>query len=167
MVGDAIRMAASSFTDEEAGGKAIVILSGGEDQQSMPVEMAEAALADQGIRVYTVGIGSRVGEPVQRFDRRGAPDGFQTDENGDVVMTRLDEETLQAIARTTGGAYVHVGKENFGLDEVRALMADLKRAQREETVQIHRQEGFELFVIPALLLLGLGLALPVRREPQA
>ena len=82
-------------------------------------------------------------------------------------MTRLDEETLQAIARTTGGAYVHVGKENFGLDEVRELMADLKRAQREETVQIHRQEGFELFVIPALLLLGLGLALPVRREPQA
>lgn len=144
----------------------IILLTDGEDTGSRPLEVAAEA-AKLGVRVYTVGIGSRVGEPVQRFDRRGAPDGFQTDENGDVVMTRLDEETLQAIARTTGGAYVHVGKENFGLDEVRALMADLKRAQREETVQIHRQEGFELFVIPALLLLGLGLALPVRREPQA
>jgi Ca-activated chloride channel family protein len=141
----------------------VILLTDGEDTGSRPLEVAAEA-AKLGVRVYTVGIGSRVGEPVQKFDAQGDPDGYQVDEEGDVVMTRLDEETLKAIAEATDAAYVHVGSENFGLDEVRALMAGLTRAQREETVQIHREEGFPLFVLPALLLLTAGLSVPLRRR---
>ena len=141
----------------------VILLTDGEDTGSRPLEVAAEA-ARLGVRVYTVGIGSRVGEPIQKFDAEGNPDGYQVDEEGDVVMTRLDEETLRAIAKATDGAYVHVGSENFGLDEVRALMAGLTRAQREETVQIHREEGFPLFVLPAFILLTAGLSVPHRRR---
>ncbi|MGB1699312.1 MAG: VWA domain-containing protein [Nannocystaceae bacterium] len=144
----------------------IILLTDGEDTGSRPLEMATEA-AKLGVRIYTVGIGSRVGEPIQKFDAQGAPDGYQVDEEGDVVMTRLDEETLKAIAKTTDGAYVHVGSENFGLDEVRGLMAGLTRAQREETVQIHREEGFPLFVLPAFIILTIGLSIPLRRRLAA
>ena len=144
----------------------VILLTDGEDTGSRPLEVAAEA-AKLGVRVYTVGIGSRVGEPVQKFNAQGELDGYQVDEEGDVVMTRLDEDTLKAIAQATDAAYVHVGSENFGLDEVRGLMAGLTRAQREETVQIHREEGFPLFVLPALLLLTAGLSVPLRRRSAA
>lgn len=157
------RVAAGNAEGGAEADQVIILLTDGEDTGSRPLEVAAEA-AKLGVRVYTVGIGSRVGEPVQKLDAQGQPDGYQHDEEGDVVMTRLDVDTLQAIAKTTDGAYVHVGSENFGLDDVRALMADLTRAQREETVQIHREEGFPLFVLPAFILLTFGLAVPLRRR---
>ena len=57
MLGDAIRIAADSFTDDEPGGKAIVVLSDGEDMDSFPIEAAGVAWRDHGARVFTVGIG--------------------------------------------------------------------------------------------------------------
>ena len=75
-----------------------------------------------GVKIYGVGIGSRSGEPVQLYDDEGNPAGFAKDADGKIVMTRLDEETLKSLAETTGGEYVHVDKDHFGLDEVRELM---------------------------------------------
>jgi Ca-activated chloride channel homolog len=146
--------------------QAIVLLTDGEDNASRPLEIAKEA-ARLGVRVYTVGIGSTSGEPVQKFDAEGNPDGFVTDESGEYVMTRLDPTTLEQIAEATGGRYVKVDPERFSLDEVRALLEELSRSQREDTVDIKREEGFAFFVIPALVLLTLGLALPDRRRRSA
>lgn len=143
--------------------QAIILLTDGEDTESRPMEMAQEA-AKLGVRVYTVGIGSRSGEPIRKFDENGEPDGFVTDDNGEYVMTRLDEDTLEQIAKATGGRYVRVEPESFGLDEVRDLLEGLSRSRREVTIEILRDEGFAFFVVPALLLLALGLALPERRR---
>ncbi|WAS96272.1 vWA domain-containing protein [Nannocystis punicea] len=141
----------------------VILLTDGEDTVSRPLEVATEA-AKLGVRIYTVGIGSKSGEPIQRFDAEGNPDGFVTDEQGNYLMTRVDEATLKDIAKTTGGDYVLVEPDKFGLDKVSEWIRDLSKGQREDTVTAHREEGYAFLVIPALLLLALSLALPERKK---
>ena len=143
--------------------QAIILLTDGEDNASRPQEVAEHARR-LGVRIYTVGIGSKSGEPIQQFDENGEPAGFVTDEQGNYLMTRIDEDLLQRIADETGGRYVRVDPKAFGLDEVRGMLEDLSRSQREDTIEINREEGFAFVVVPALLLLSIGLALAERRR---
>lgn len=144
----------------------IIVLTDGEDTSSKPREMAAEA-ARLGIRIFTVGIGSRSGEPIQRFNEKGEPDGYQVDEEGNYLMTRVDEELLKELAESTGGRFVHVSPDRFGLDDVESWMTDLSRAQREDTVEIHRDEGFVFLIVPALGLLALSLGLGDRRRVRA
>lgn len=147
-------------------GQAIVLLTDGEDNQSRPLEAAQEA-ARLGVRVYTVGIGSTSGEPIQTFDDDGNPTGFVKDEaTGEFRMTRLDEPLLQEIAKLTGGRYVKVEPERFSLDEVRDVLEELSRTQREDTLEVHHDEGFAIPVVSALVLLCLALGLGDRRALQ-
>lgn len=146
--------------------QAIVLLTDGEDNASRPLEVAKEA-AKLNVRVYTVGIGSKSGEPIQKFDDNGEPDGFVTDEDGNYLMTRLDEATLKKIAEETDGAYIGVSPDSFSLDEVRAKLESLSRSQRKDEVDITREEGFHFAILPGLLLLTLSLALGDRRKPAA
>ncbi len=141
----------------------IVLLTDGEDTVGDPLKVAERA-AQLGIRIYSVGIGSTSGEPVLRYDEKGEPDGYVTDEQGKPVMTRLDGETLESLASATKGEFVRVDPDRFGLDEVRERIAELSTAQREQAVILHRQEGFIAFVLPALVMLCVALGLDDRRR---
>ncbi|PRQ03517.1 von Willebrand factor type A domain protein [Enhygromyxa salina] len=144
----------------------IILLTDGEDTIGRPLELAQRA-AQLGIRIYPVGIGSTSGEPVLRYDENGESTGYATDADGKPQMTRLDAETLEALAKATKGEYVHVDAERFGLDEVRGLVEGLAAAQREHSIEIHREEGFLFFLIPAVLLLSGALAIGDRRRPPA
>jgi Ca-activated chloride channel homolog len=147
--------------------QAIVLLTDGEDNQSRPLVAAEEA-AKLGVRIYTVGIGSTSGEPIQTFDQDGKPTGFVKDEaTGEYRMTRLDEGTLQEIARLTGGRYVKVETDRFSLDEVRDVLEELSRTQSEETIEVHHDEGYAIPVVAALALLCLALGLGDRRRASA
>ncbi len=141
----------------------IILLTDGEDTVSRPLEVAQEA-ARLGVRIYTVAIGSKSGEPIQKFDAAGQPDGFVTDDKGNYLMTRVDEPTLQEIAKTTGGDYVLVEPDKFGLDRVAAWIRDLSKGQREDTVTAHREEGYSFLVAPALVLLAVSLLLPERKR---
>ena len=141
----------------------IILLTDGEDTSSRPTEMAAEA-AKLGVRIYTVGIGSKSGEPIQKFDDKGQPDGYQTDDKGNYLMTRVDEDTLKKLAEATGGQHVLVEPERFGLDAVSEWIRDLTRGQRADTVTLDREEGYPFLVVPALLLLALSLALGERRR---
>jgi len=144
----------------------IILLTDGEDTVSRPLEIAAEA-ARVGVRIYTVGIGSKSGEPIQKFTPDGTPDGYVTDDKGNYLMTRVDEDTLREIAKTTGGEYVLVEPDKFGLDRVAAWIRDLSKGQREDTVTAHREEGYAFLVAPALLLLALSLLLPERKRGTA
>lgn len=141
----------------------IILLTDGEDTVSRPLEVAQEA-ARLGVRIYTVAIGSKSGEPIQKFNAEGQPDGFVTDDKGNYLMTRVDEPTLQEIAKTTGGDYVLVEPDKFGLDRVAAWIRDLSKGQREDTVTAHREEGYFFLVAPALVLLAVSLLLPERKR---
>jgi Ca-activated chloride channel family protein len=181
-IGKALRLALLFLADARAGSESadaaeprqgstpaseaeqvIVLLTDGEDNASRPLELAEEA-ARLGVRIYTVGIGSRSGEPIQTFDAEGKATGYVTDEAGNYVMTRLDAELLQALATKTGGKFIHVEPERFGLDAIRAELAALSASEGEDQLEIHRDEGFPWLVLPAFGLLVLALALPDRRK---
>jgi Ca-activated chloride channel family protein len=154
------------FADEtelEQADQIVILLTDGEDTVGRPLEVAKRA-AQLGVRIYGVGIGSTSGEPVMQYDESGEPVGYATDKAGKPQMTRLDKTTLEQLAKATKGEYVHVAAEQFGLDEVRELVEGLSAAQRESSIEIHREEGFGLFVIPGIVLLALSLALGDRRR---
>ena len=180
-IGKALNLAMTFLVDARAtGGKnsgadqrqldqsdqVMILLTDGEDTGSRPEEIAAEA-AKLGIRIYTVGIGSQSGEPIVKFDENGEKAGYQTDKDGNYIMTRLDEQTLRELAKTTGAKYVHVSPEHFGLDEVRDQMADMSRAHREETLEFQREEGFQFLLIPAWLLLSIALGLMERRRRKS
>ncbi|HEY0132493.1 MAG TPA: VWA domain-containing protein [Nannocystis sp.] len=179
-IGKALKLALQYLVDarkagqtraQEAAGEAppveadqvIILLTDGEDTSSRPTEMAAEA-AKLGVRIYTVGIGSKSGEPIQKFDENGQPNGYQTDDKGNYLMTRVDEDSLKKLAEATGGQHVLVEPERFGLDAVSEWIRDLTRGQRADTVTLDREEGYPFLVVPALLLLSLSLALGERRR---
>ena len=141
----------------------IILLTDGEDTSSRPSEMAAEA-AKLGVRIYSVAIGSKSGEPIQKFNDKGEPDGYQTDDKGNYLMSRVDEEGLKKLSEATGGEYVLVEPERFGLDAVSGWVRELTRGQRAGTVTLDRDEGYPFLVAPALLLLALSLALGERRR---
>lgn len=144
----------------------VILLTDGEDTTSRPLEMAAEA-AKLGIRIYTVGIGSKSGEPIQKFNSEGQPDGYVTDDKGNYLMTRVDEDTLKKISEATGGQHALVEPDRFGLEAVSEWTRELTRGQRADTVTLHREEGFTFLVAPALLLLAIAMALGERRRRTA
>lgn len=165
-LGDAIRLAADSFTDEEAGGKAIVILSDGEDQESQPAEVAATIFDEHGIRTYAVGIGdseSGARIPVYGNNRRS-----WLIHDGEEVITRLDPSTLEATALAGEGAFVAAGTKQFDLGEIfeSVIAADQRAALEETEVKISTARFQWLAGLALLLLLGDSMLAARRRTPR-
>jgi len=116
-LGDALR-AATALLGRYPGGKAVVLLTDGEDHKSDPLGAAREAAA-AGVRVYAVGIGTPEGEPIP--DASGT---YHKNATGGTVVSRLDEGTLANIAKETGGAYY---RTTPGSDEI----ADIAKRIRE------------------------------------
>jgi Ca-activated chloride channel family protein len=130
----------------------ILLLTDGEDTDSEPLEAAEE-LSKLGIRVFTVGVGSRSGELVPEFDERGEVTGYLKDADGKYVTSRLGEDTLTRIAQKTGGEYFHADAKRFGVEQIQAALAALKRTENEARVVKDYDEVYEILLLPAFLLL--------------
>ncbi len=155
-IGDAILTAARSFSAQSEKSRAIIVITDGENHEDDPVEAAKQA-AELGIRIYTIGVGSLRGEPIPL-------DGdLMKDKDGNIVVTHLDEETLQKIAAAGNGAYVHAGNEEFGLNPI---INDLKRLEDEtfnSMVFEEFDEQYMYFFAVALVLLVIEMLIGERR----
>lgn len=130
--------------------KLIVIVTDGEDLEKAGAKEA-AALAKDGVTVYTVGVGTPAGAELRATAPNGQSD-FIRDDKGQVVRSRLDEETLTQIAKATGGEYFPLGRVGEGLQQVRRAI-DAKNGAAFSRV---RAQGVERFYVPlaiALILL--------------
>ena len=130
----------------------ILLLTDGEDTDSEPLAMADEA-SKLGVKVFTVGIGSRSGELIPEYDETGKVTGYVKDADGKYVTSRLDETTLTKIAAKTGGEYFHADPKRFGVEEVEAALAGLKRSENEARVVKQYDEVYEMLLLPAFLLL--------------
>ena len=156
-IGDAILTAVRGFSTESEKSRAIIVITDGENHEDDPVEAARQA-AELGIKVYVIGVGSAQGQPI--------PMGgdLLKDKDGNIVVTRLDEETLQAIAKAGGGAYVHAGNEEFGLNPI---IEDIRRMEAEEFNSIvfeEYNEQYMYFLGIALLLFVLEMLIGSRKS---
>lgn len=144
-IGDAISTAVKGFSVQSEKSRAIIVITDGENHEDDAVEAAKQA-AEMGIKVYTIGVGSVRGEPIPK-------DGdLMKDSNGNIVVTRLDENTLEQIAEAGGGAYIHAGNEEFGLTPI---INDLKKMEDEMFNSVVFEEYDEQF----MYFLGIALVL--------
>lgn len=155
-IGDAILTAAKSFSLQSEKSRAIVVITDGENHEDDPVDAAKQA-AELGIRVYTIGIGSQHGQPIPM-------DGeLMKDKDGNIVVTRLDEEILKQVAKAGNGAYVHAGNDEFGLNPI---IEDLRRLEDEEFNSVvfeEYDEQYMYFFAIALVLFVIEMLIGERR----
>jgi Ca-activated chloride channel family protein len=133
----------------------VILFTDGEDHEGDPVEAAHE-LERAGIRVYTVGIGSRTGEPIPTYGPDGTWTGYMRDEAGELVTTSLsaeNEAVLREVAEATGGKYFRARQGGVGVDQIRREMRRMKQEERESRRIVVNEDRYGIVLLFAFLLL--------------
>lgn len=148
-IGRAIREAAKAFPKDNSF-KVVVLLTDGEDQQQ-DVITAAREVADEGIKVYTIGIGTPEGDYLKIRNAQG-DDEFIRDSSGQPVRSQLDESTLQKIAQLTGGTYSRLSDQSLNT-LYNSVLATLPREERQSELQEARIERYQWALSIACILM--------------
>jgi Ca-activated chloride channel family protein len=162
-IGRAIETAMSVFQQKERKYKAIVLITDGEDHRSDPLEAARKA-AQEGIRIYAIGMGSPGGVPIPIRNARGDLREYKKDRQGETIMSRLDEATLQKVALETDGRYY---RSTAGEMELEAVLEELSQMERKELKSRELELGeerYQIFVLAAVLMLAAEAVLGDRKR---
>ena len=159
-IGRAIDMATHSFTPEEGIGRAIIVITDGENHEGGAVEAAAAA-KDAGMRVYVLGVGSSKGSPIPI---PGTGD-YMKDNTGNTVMSALNEQMCKELAQAGGGAYIHVENNSAAQEQLDNELDKLSKKETTATLYSEFDEQFQAFGLLALLLLVLEICILDRRNP--
>jgi len=158
-IGEAIKVYRDQAQDE----KTLVIITDGEDHEGNPVRAAEAA-AKEKIKIFCVGIGTSEGELIPVRDEKGQV-SFLKDREGAVVKTRLDEVTLEKIARITGGIYVRARGAEFGLDVLyKEKFSKMEKRVFSDKLTKRYKEKFQIPLLMAILLLTVEALISERKN---
>lgn len=156
----AIDLAMKSFTPNEGVGRAIVLITDGENHEGGAVEAAQQ-VAEKGVRVFVLGVGSPDGSPIPV---EGTND-FRRDKDGNVVVTKLNEQMCQEIAKAGNGMYVRVDNTNNAERALNAEINKLAKADVETQVYTEFDEQFDVLAWLALILLAVDVMLLNRKNP--
>ncbi len=151
----------SDDTEDERA-RVIILMTDGEDHEGDPAAAA-SDLAEANIRLYTVGIGSRTGEPIPTYADDGTWTGYLRGEDGQPVTTALTAEaeaTLTRIAEMTGGKYFRAERGGVGMEQIRRELRRMKQSELEARQVTITEDRFALILLPAFLLLVLEGLLP-------
>lgn len=161
-IGAAIALAQQSFDPEGTGGRAIIVITDGENHED-DAEGAARDAAAAGIVVHTVGMGTPQGGPIP-IRRNGQLTGFRKDRNGNTVVSRMDEEMLRRIAAAGNGAYVRATERSSGLEE---LLADLRSMTPSTITGTYRfaahEDQFQYPLAAGILLIAISFSFGERR----
>ena len=148
----AIRKGMLLFKNSGGAGKysVMILMSDGEELEAEAVNAAKEA-AELGIRIYTVGIGSREGVPIPVKTKNGEV-AYKKDVQGNIVTTRLEEGTLQEIANVTGGLYFYANPSEFQLQKVLTEIASLEKKEQATDRLENYQDRYQIFLGLAALL---------------
>ncbi|MBI4535027.1 MAG: VWA domain-containing protein [Ignavibacteriae bacterium] len=161
-IGAAIERALDSFDFEEPSSKVIVIMTDGENTEGNAFDAAEDA-AKKGLRLYTVGMGSPTGAPIPIYNSAGQQVDFKRDRGGSVVVTRLDEVSLEKIAAIGDGGYYRGTNTQDELDEIYNSINALQKREFGVKQFTDFEDRFQYFVVAALLLLVIELLISEKR----
>jgi Ca-activated chloride channel family protein len=148
---------------EATRGQAILLLTDGEDTDSEPLEAADQA-SKLGVKIFTVGVGSRSGELIPVYDEHGKIDSYVKDADGKYVTSRLGESTLVEIARRTGGEVFYADSKRFGVEDVANALSSLKRTENDGRPVPQFDESFQWLMYAVLLALLAEIAISERRR---
>ena len=130
-IGNAIDNAMTSFGKDEKGrGRAIILISDGENHEDNASDAAMRA-AEKGVIVCAIGIGSPQGSPIPEYDGTGKASGNKKDEDGKEVISKLDETTLKDVATEGKGIYVRASNADLGINKVYSMLQGLNKTTKE------------------------------------
>ncbi len=157
----AINLGMSSFSPEMDESKTLVIITDGENHEDDPLPLAEQA-SEEGIVIHTIGIGSSSGVPVPVITN-GRRD-YLKDNEGNTVISRLDENILREIAFTTGGKYVKASNTNIGLNTIFNEISSMKQQELEGTMYTEYDDQFQVLAALALIFLIMDILIMERKN---
>ncbi|MBQ0086812.1 MAG: VWA domain-containing protein [Bacteroidales bacterium] len=144
---EALTSSARSFSTQSSRSRAIILITDGEDHEG-DVQAAAQAIADEGIRIYCIGVGSPQGKPIPKNGE------LMKDSNGEIVVSRLDEAVLQEIAGIGGGKYVRAGNSEFGLNPIIDDIREMDKEQFQSLVfEDFNEQYMYLFAIALFFLI--------------
>lgn len=158
-IGAAINLASNSFTPDEKTGKAIILITDGENHEDNAVTAAADAYK-KGIIVHAIGIGSPQGAPIPVGSGQN---NFLKDANGNVVITKLDEELLQQVTAAGGGTYVRANNADIGLNTILGEVNKMTKSAYEAKIYSDYEDQFQWPMGVALLLLFIELIILERK----
>ncbi len=161
-IGAAIEMAASAFSDSSKKHSAIIIITDGENHEDDAVESAKKA-AEQGMKIYTIGMGSPEGAPIPIYNN-GVRVGFRQDNNGQTVLTKLDATALQEIAEAGKGKFVRASNSDDGLDIILKEINALDKKEFQAKMFTDYENQFQYFLSAALFLFLLEFLLGEKKS---
>jgi Ca-activated chloride channel family protein len=162
-VASAIQEAEAAFGTGTKNEKILVLITDGEDLEAKGIDAARAAAKD-GLKVYTIGVGSTTGELIPVPDENGGT-SFLKDENGQYVKSHLDENTLKQIAAATGAMYAPLGQQGQGLETVyQQALAPLPKQDLVSRMQKVNIERFQWPLAAGCALLLIEMFIGTRKS---
>ena len=161
VIGDAIRTARLGFDESLTSQKVLVIMTDGEDHETDPLAAAQE-VADEGVLIYTIGFGTPDGEPIPITDENGVVVDYKRDQSGGVVLSKLNEDTLQSIAQNGNGKYYRASADGSELQSLLAEIDNLQKDQLQNRIETRQIERYQIFLALALILMVISELIPDR-----
>ncbi len=162
-IGSAIDLCCSSFSAQEDINRAIIVITDGENHEDDAVAAAQKA-ASQGIKVYTVGMGTAKGAPIPVV--AGQNNNFIKDKDGNIVISKIDEASLAQVARAGDGAYIPANNIRNGINNLVSELNSIDKTDFEAKVYKDYEDRFIYLQALVFLLLVVELFLLSRKNPR-
>lgn len=158
-IAQAINLGLHSFTQADKIGRAIIVITDGEDHEGGAVEAASEA-RKKGVNVFILGVGDTKGAPIPTGDG-----GYMKDRSGQTVMTALNEQMCREVAQAGSGKYIHVDNTGDAQTELNNDLARLQRGESEAVIYNAYDEQFQAFGILVILLLVVEVCILEAKNP--
>ena len=158
---EAIRLSAKYFDEKSKTSKLLILISDGEDHSEGASLAAEEA-NKIGMKIITVGVGTEKGGIIP-LKENGVVRSYQKDQNGETVITKLNQEGLKTIAKATKGGYVYGGNTKEVLEYIKNALNNIQKTEFESTQMADFQSQFQWFIGFAFLLLFVDIFLLERK----
>ncbi len=157
----AFEVALKSFESSRSEKRLMILITDGEDQEGGWQELLPEIKKEK-IVVFTVGVGIHTGAPIPLKNKDGEVTGWKKDKQGEIVMTRLDENTLIQIASQSGGQYFRLS-DPAGVDVFVRELKSYERSVLKKKVKLKKKERFQYPLIIGTLLLFLEFIISEKR----
>jgi Ca-activated chloride channel family protein len=157
---EAIKLSSTYFDKGNKTSKLLILISDGEDH-SEGAEDAAAEANKNGMKIITIGVGTEKGGPIP-IKRNGVVESFKRDGNNEVVITKLNQESLSTIAKATKGGYVNGNNTKEVIDYIKKALENIQKTEFEATQMADFQSQFQWFLGIAFFLLFLDIFLSER-----
>jgi Ca-activated chloride channel family protein len=138
---EAIHLSSTFFSEDSKVSKLVIMISDGEDH-SEGIEGATEEANKNGLKIITIGVGTEKGGPIP-LKRNGVVESFQRDQNGEVVVTKLNETTLKEIAKNTQGGYINGNNTKEVVDYVKHALENIEKSEFETKQFANYQSQFQ------------------------